>query len=283
MGLPGNATGLPLAGASNFGKSFVTPSRFLVTSPPVLVMSANAPRALTRPPSPSAARPLARAAAVAASAASAPRAAAPAPSTTAPASPAPGINNVLRSKRFSAAPSPGRSHLQSSRCRRDLICCSCVSPASLGLRRALNRLPFHTFFANPVQVAAYPSGSTALHTGRRSPMLTAIPTAPLRTPSFAFSHVSNTVATEFPTASPRKSLSSPRVYFSSLTTRPSMTCIPPFTICSAARASRPKSCSTPLMSWAIFLISSSASPLMINIRSCPRSDKDPSRFSRSRI
>ncbi len=256
----------------------MTPSRFLVRSPPALVMSVNPARARASPPSPSAApaRP-------AAASASAPRVAAPAPSTAAPPSPAPGISSVAKSKRFSPAPNPGRSLLQSSRCRRDLICCSSVSPASLGLRTALNRLPFHTFFANPVQVAAYPSGSTAPHTGRRSPMLTAIPTAPLRTPSFAFSHVSNTVATWFPTASPRKSLSWPRVYFSSLTMRPSTTCIPPLTICSPARASRPKSCSTPSMSWAIFLISSSASPLTINIRSCPRSDNDPSRFSRSRI
>ena len=37
------------------------------------------------------------------------------------------------------------------------------------------------------------------------------------------------------------------------------------------------------MSLAIFLISSSASPLTINITSCPRSVSDPSRCNRSRI
>src|SRR6516225_5705008 len=195
----GNATGLPLTGASIVGRSPLMPSRFLVRSPLVLATSGNPLRAPAAPTSPSAALPAARPAAPAASAASAPRAAAPAPSAAAPASPAPGMNSVPTSKMFSPNPNPGRAVLQSSRCSNPLSICRFAWPASWGLRKALIRLPFHILSPMLDQVAAAPLGSTRNHRGSRSPRTCAMPTAPLRTPSFAFTHVSNTVATGLPT------------------------------------------------------------------------------------
>ena len=274
----GRPTGAPLAGgASILGKSPVRPSRFLPRSPPVLEISAKAPRALAIPRSPSAAPSPAR------PAASAPRAAAPAPSAAAPASPAPGAKSVATSKRFSPRPSPGRAVLQSSRCSNDLSICRLVSAASLGCRKELTRLPFHMVLPKPDHVAAAPCGSTKNHCGLRSARPSTMSTAPLRTPSFVFAHVSNTVATGFPTCSPKNCTRTPRTYFSDLTTRPSPTCITILIPCSNARASRPNWCSTALMSWAIFLISSIASPSKIKIASWTGLASDPNRCNRSRI
>ncbi|OBH20173.1 hypothetical protein A5713_06100 [Mycobacterium sp. E2497] len=129
------------------------------------------------------------------------------------------------------------------------------------------KLSFQVFFTKPVQVAAAPWGSATIQCGLRSTRPSPMPTAPLRTPSWALIQVSVRVATALPTSSPRNVTSPRRAYFSQVTTSRSAACMTSLIACSQALASCPRCCSTALMSLTICLISSHASPSMMSMTS----------------